>query len=612
MSTGTQEQAFLWTSRVLARYRYKPVGQAPNASAPVLDQYLKALDPDHELFTRSDIAHLEPQRELLARSGDSQQLGAALAIFEQMRARRMAMLAWTGEAIRGPLNALDGNGPGPSAVDAPWPVSDEERQALWRRHAAADVQSLRNAGASDKNIVAILNRRNDNRLARLRALGTSDAFEVFMNAYVRAFDPHGVYLSPPRPAAPRVKEAGQVGVGMVLKKRGEWITVEEMIGDGPAGRSGQLHSGDRIVGVAQGAGQPMTDVVGWGVEEVVALLRGAPGSTVVLHVSPGGTAGASAVRSVALVRSPVPRSDNVRHATAKLEVLERNGGRYRIGVVTIPAFYEDLAAKRAGVSDYASMSREVAGLLANLKAQRPDAVLLDMRRNGGGALIDAVHLAGLFLARAPVAQQRDHDGKLTVEFAPESTLVWDGPLAVLIDEGSAAATEIFAAAIQDHGRGLLIGDRSVGRSSVQTVISLDRFAPNPSERYGELKMTVAQVYRVSGETFEQVGLIPDISIPGFPDPSGNAHQPAFPAVPISPVAFSPRGELKGVMPVLSRRHETRTAADTSYQAMLRARTQPSASDGAADANIMRVQLDEALHVVADQVELLRTSPVAGH
>lgn len=611
MSPGTQEQAFLWAARVLARYRYRPEVQTSNASAPVLDRYLKALDPDRMLFTRSDIANLEPQREQLAGNGDSKQLAAAFAMFDQMFARRMAMMAWTGDALRGPLSALDGNAPGPRPADAPWPASDAERQALWRQRAADAVRSLRNAGSSDKDIVATLTRRNDNQLARLRALSRRDAFELFMNAYVSAFDPHGAYFAPPGPAPSRVEAPGRVGVGLTLKKQGEWVTAYEVVGDGPAWRSGQLHVGDRIVGVAQGAGQPATDIVGWDLSDVVALMRGLPGSTVVLSVSPANAPAGSAPRSVALVRNPVSGHANARHAAAKLEVLDRSGVNYRIAVVTIPAFYEDFAAKRAGISDYASMTRDVAGLLASMKAQHADAVLLDMRRNGGGSFADAVDFAGLFLPGAPVAQQRELDSKVNVKFAPAGTPAWDGPLAVLIDERSAAATEIFAAAIQDHGRGLVMGDPSVGRTSVQTMISLDRFAPNRSEHYGTLKMTVAQAYRVSGKTFEQAGVIPDIGIPGVPDSSGIAHQLAFPAVPIKPVEFSPRGELKAVMPVLSRRHETRTAADTSYQAMLRARTRPSGNDGTADADIARVQLGEALQVIGDQIELLRTGATAG-
>ena len=591
MSPGAQEQAFLWTARVLARFRYKPLGQVADTSAPVLDRYLKSLDPDRVLFTASEIAGLEPQREPLARNDNSGPLGAALAIFDQTRAHRIAMLTWTGEALHGPLGALETSQSGPRTADAPWPASDAERQALWRQHLAAEIRSLRSAGSSDKDIVDVLTKRNDHRLTRVRSLTTRDGFEGFMNAYVTAYDSHGAYFSPQGQAPFRAAEAGQAGVGLVLKKRGEWLTVYDMIGDGAAARSGQLHVGDRVVGVAQGAGQPIIDVVGWDLEEVVALLRGLPGSTVVLSVSPLRAPSTSAPRSVALVRGVTSGRDNSRHATAKLEVLERKGTSYRVGIVTIPSFYEDFAAKRAGVNDYASMTRDVAGLLATLKTQQADAVLLDMRGNGGGVLTEAIDFTGLFLPSAPVAQQRTSDGRITVESAPGSAAVWDGPLAVLIDEGSAAATEIFAAAMQDHGRGLVIGDRSIGRSSVQTVISLDRYSPNPSEKYGNLKLTVGQVYRVSGETFEQTGVIPDLVIPGVPDPSGVAHQLGFPSRPLKPLVFSQRPEVKALIPALTQRNRIRTAAGS---------------------DISEAQLGAALHIVGDEVELLRASTMAVH
>ncbi|MFP5390743.1 MAG: S41 family peptidase [Gammaproteobacteria bacterium] len=608
MSRATQENTFLMTARILARFRYRPAPPTSSAQPPVLDRYLQALDPDHVLFTRSDIARFEPQRELLARSDDSKQLGTAFALFEQMRARRTAMWSWTGEALRGPLSALEGNRPPPQAGEPSWPASDQEQQALWRQQVADELGNLRSAGFSDKEIVAILIHRNDDRLARVRALTMDDAFEAFMNAYVGAFDPHGIYLPPVRSVVAPKAQPGHVGVGLVLKKRGEWVTVQDLIGGGAAWRSGQLNIGDRIVGVAQGTAQPMTDVAGWGVDEVVAALRGLPNSTVVLDVSPANAQAGSPARRVMLVRDTGSSLNNAGHATAKLEVLDRGGASYRIAVVTIPSFYEDFVAKRAGVSDYASMTREVTGLMAKMKAQGANAVLLDMRRNGGGWLAEAISFAGLFLPRAAIAQQREPDGKIKLESAPDTDPAWEGPLAVLIDEGSAAATEIFAAAIQDHGRGLVIGDRSFGRSSVQARLPLDRFATNPSEHYGELMMTVAQVYRVSGESFEQTGVTPDIPIPGLPKLSDTAHQLAFPAAPISPAAYKPSGEIKAVMPALSRRHEARTTADTSYQTTLHARSQPSDNKGATRDDILRVQLREALQVVVDEVELLRSSP----
>jgi carboxyl-terminal processing protease len=249
-----------------------------------------------------------------------------------------------------------------------------------------------------------------------------------------------------------------------------------------------------------------------------------------------------------------------------------------------------------------------------------------MRGNGGGALDEAVRFSGLFMPDAPVAQQRNQDGKLTVERTAKDGLAWDGPLVVLIDQGSAAATEIFAGAVQDHGRGLVIGDRSVGRTSVQTMINMDRFATNPGQHFGELKMTIAQVFRASGATFEQGGVKPDLLLPGVIDPSGSANLLSFPAAPIKPAAYVVRANPAALLPRLSQKHAARTAADVRWQAMLRERDAAEArrtSDDvalnlaerrqalkpAAPADIREIQLHEALRVVGDELDLLRKDPM---
>jgi carboxyl-terminal processing protease len=593
MSPLTREQAFLWAGRVLARYRYKPATQASDAGAPVLALYLEALDPDRVLFTRTDIADFEAQRAILARNDDAKaSLAAASAVFEAMRVRQRAMLAWMDEAARQPLGVPGRDSKAsPGTADTSWPASDDARQVRWRQRLAQEVRDLRTAGTVDKDIVTVLTRRAGKRLARVQALTENDAFDVFMNAYVRAHDPHGAYLPV------RMRLAGDrpdhVGVGLIVQKRGEWITVREVAHGGSAERAGDIHAGDRIVGVAQGTGQPMTDVVGWSVDEVVALLRGAPGSTVVMDVRPA-DAPDGPPRKVTLARASLSPGQALGHATAKVEALDRPGGTRRIGIVTVPSFYEDFAAKRAGVADYASMTREVAGLLTTLKAQHVDAVLLDMRGNGGGSLSEASGLAGLFLPGSQVAQQRQYDGTVKVESTPEGTAAWEGPLSVLIDERSAAATEIFAAAMQDYGRATVIGDRSFGRSSVQTIISLDRFATNPSLRYGELKMTVAQVFRATGATFEQTGVIPDVEIKGMADPVGSAHQLAFPAAPLAPLAFEVQGDTKALLPALAQQSRKRMNASA-----------------AAGADVGQAQLREALQVAGDPLELVRARPVVG-
>jgi len=595
-----QHDSFLWTARVLARYRYQSAAAPANAAAPVLERYLALLDPERLLLTQADAAAFAPLRERLARADDSRQLEAAFTIFERMRGAQAMRWAWSRDAIAGPLAAIGSDGLGRTRVNAPLPVSGAEQQTLWRQSLARDVLSLRRAGADDAKIVAILTRRYDSWLARARALGNDDAFNLFMNAYVGAFDPHGVYFPPPAAPGPV-----QSSVGLVLQKQGEAIVVVDMHADGTAARSGQVHAGDRILAVGQGEGQAMTEVLGWNVADVVALLRGAPGSKIVLSVRPAEGPHDSVPRKVALVRADAAARDGIRPASARIDVVARGAAAYRVGVVTVPIFYQDLAAKQAGAGEYASMTRDVAALLARMKQEHADVVLLDMRGNGGGLLAEAIAFTGLFLPQAPVARQRARDGKLSVETTAAGSPAWDGPLAVLIDEGSAAATEIFAGAIQDYGTGLVIGDRSVGRTSVQTVVPLDRFAPKPSVHYGALKMTVAQVFRASGATFEQDGVLPDLTIPGAIDPSGTAGRMVFPAVPVQPADFAKRGDAARMLPLLKARHEARAAASPAYQALLRVRVQAFETGEAADVDVRQVQMREALQVAADMAELAR-------
>lgn len=619
--TAVHKESALWTSRVLERYRYKPEGQAKPIGARPLERYLDMLDAQRMLFTRADVDSFEPLRASLENAADPNQLDAAFSIFETMRARQLAMLALAQEVVRGPLDFTGHERYQRVRTNAPWAASAAELRELWRKRVMDDVLNLRLAGMREQEVVPVLAERYRQWLARARELSANDVFGTFMNAYVRAYDPHGDFFPPIIRST--VFRPGQAAVGLVLQKQGELITVREAVAGGAAQRSGKLRAGDRVVAIGQGEGQSMTPVIGWSTDDTVDLLRGAPGSTVVLAVVAADAAPDSAPRTVALVRAPTPIEAN--RAAARVELLKQGGATWRIGVVEVPAFYQDSAAKRAGAPDFASMSRDVAAQLAKLKEQKADAILLDMRGNGGGTLDEAVRFSALFLPDAPIAQQRGHDGKLRVERTAKDAPAWEGPLAVLIDQGSAAATEIFAGAIQDYGRGLVIGDRSVGRTSVQSYINLDRFASSPAVHFGGMKMTVAQVFRVSGATFEQGGVKPDLMIPGVIDPSGSANLLSFPAAPIKPAAYVPRGSQAALLPTLAQRHAARTASDPRWQAMLRERALIEARRGndevslneaerrqaqkaAAPVDIRQVQLQEGLRVVGDELELLRKDP----
>ena len=338
---------------------------------------------------------------------------------------------------------------------------------------------------------------------------------------------------------------------------------------GPASVSGQLKVGDRIVGVAQGATGAMEDVVGWRLDDTVALIRGAVDSTVRLDILPADSGPDATNKTVVLVRNTITMQD--RAAKSKVYSVMQGTSKRLIGVITLPSFYEDVDALRKGDKDYRSATRDVADQLVKLKEQKVDGVLVDLRNNGGGSLREAVTLSGLFVGKVPVVQTRNAKGEVTVEKDVDTGLAWDGPLAVLINRGSASASEIFAAAIQDYGRGLIIGEPSFGKGTVQTVADLDQIAKNTKPTFGELKMTIAQFFRVNGGTTQLRGVTPDIGFPLTGDDTEfgeSSFGNALPWTRIAAADYAPVGDLKPQLPVLLSLHETRVQHDRDYQNLL--------------------------------------------
>jgi carboxyl-terminal processing protease len=318
--------------------------------------------------------------------------------------------------------------------------------------------------------------------------------------------------------------------------------------------------------VAQGDSGNFTDVVGWRIDDVVQQIRGPKDSTVRLQILPADAGPDGKLAQLSLVRKKISMEEQ----SAKKSILEVRDGaaKRRIGVISLPTFYQDFEARRKGDKDFKSATRDVARLLAELKKEKVDNVLIDLRNNGGGSLNEAVELTGLFIDKGPVVQQRDASGKVEVSSDTNAGLAWDGPVGVLINRSSASASEIFAAAIQDYGRGLVIGEPSFGKGTVQTLVNLDRYAQGDKPRFGELKMTIAQFFRINGGTTQLRGVTPDISLPSMSDPESfgeSSYDNALPWVSIKPAIYIPAGELKEIVPLLDKRHEVRVAKDKDFQ-----------------------------------------------
>ncbi|MBT9499615.1 MAG: carboxy terminal-processing peptidase [Burkholderiaceae bacterium] len=571
LSPAVQEaKAARLAAELLSRYHYKAVPLDDALSGKMFDQYLKALDPEKVYFLQTDIDRLAVDRNRLDDAILTADLRTPFDIFNLYGRRAVERMAHARSLLRKGFDFKNDETLMIDRKDQPWPATEADSLDLWRKRVKNDWLRLKLAGQDDSAIAKILDKRYDSASKRIGKITGADAFQAFMNAYTTAIEPHTNYLGPR--AAENFGIAMRlslVGIGAVLTEIDGYTTIRELVAGGPASQSGQLQVGDRIVGVAQGETRPMDDVVGWRLDDTVALIRGTVGSTVRLDILPADQGPDASIKTVVLIRNTITMQNSA--AKAKVYSVTTGEGKRLIGVITLPTFYEDIDALRKGDKDYRSAGRDVAQLLADLKAQKVDGVLMDLRNNGGGSLRESVGLAGLFVGKVPVVQTRNAKGDIAVEKNVNTGLAWDGPMGVLINRASASASEIFAAAIQDYGRGLIIGEPSFGKGTVQTVASLDQVARNATPVFGELKMTIAQFFRVDGGTTQLRGVAPDI---GFLQTGGDtlfgesSYDNALPWTRVKAADYAPVGDIKAQLPRLLSWHESRVQRDRDYQSLL--------------------------------------------
>ncbi len=568
--TTQEAKAAHLAADLLTRYHYKAVPLDDALSSKMFDQYLKALDPEKLYFLQSDIDRLAGQRTRLDDAILGEDLRTPFEIFNLYERRAAERMAYARSLLSQGFKFDSDETLMLDRKAQPWPATLAEAQDLWRKRVKNDWLRLKLAGQDDAAIVKVLDKRYDSTLKRLAKITSADAFEAFMNAYTMAIEPHTNYLGPRAAANFDISmRLSLAGIGAVLMDIDGYATIRELVAGGPASLSGKLQVGDRIVGVAQGETRAMEDVVGWRLDDTVALIRGEVGSTVRLEVQPADQGADASNKTVVLVRNTIKIQDSA--AKAKVYSVATGEGKRLIGVVTLPSFYEDVDALRKGDKDYRSASRDVAKLLADLKAQKVDAVLVDLRNNGGGSLREAISLTGLFVGKVPVVQTRDAKGEVSVGKNVDTAVAWNGPLAVLINRGSASASEIFAAAIQDYGRGLILGERSFGKGTVQTVADLDQIARNANPTYGELKLTIAQFFRVNGGTTQLRGVTPDLGYLQSDDAAEfgeSSFDNALPWTQVKPADYAPVGDIKALLPRLKTWHESRVQRDRDYQGLM--------------------------------------------
>ncbi|RDJ12318.1 carboxy terminal-processing peptidase [Rhizobium grahamii] len=565
-----QAQAAELSARFLTRFSYKSVPLDDALSAKIMDRFIKSLDPDRVIFLQADIDKFMSDRSKIDDAIEREDLKIPFAIFNVYEQRIVDRMNYARSLLKQGFDFSVQEDYSVLREKEPWPQTEAESDGLWRKRVKNDWLRLKLGGKTDSAIRETLDKRYANALDRAYKYKSDDVFQSFMDAYTTSIDPHTDYFGATASADFDIAmKLSLVGIGAVLQERDDYTTVRELVPGGPAELSGKLSVGDRITGVGQGKNGPIKEVVGTRLDEVVQMIRGKKGSVVRLDILPADAGAEGAHRVVSLVRDKI----NLEKQAAQKTVLSVKVGEAtrKIGVITLPAFYEDFEARRKGDKDYRSASRDVAKLLGELKQEGVDSVLIDVRNNGGGSLDEAIDLTGLFIGSGPVVQQRGSDGKVTVRSADFRTPVWTGPMGVLINRGSASASEIFAAAIQDYGRGVIVGEPSFGKGTVQTVVNLDQMVRNSKPEFGELKVTISQFFRVNGGTTQLRGVTPDISLPGFSDPTSfgeMSYDNALPWTELKPAKYAPTGNIATLLPSLQSRHDARVQSDPDFQRVL--------------------------------------------
>jgi carboxyl-terminal processing protease len=549
-----------------SHYRQAPVNDP--VSSLVLDRYLESIDGSRSYLLESDVKEFEKYRYELDDAITTGKLEPAFAIFNRFQSRNRERMAFAlKELDTEPDFTLD------ESFDfdrehAPWAKSTAELDDLWRKRVKNDALSLM---LTDKTWVEtrdILKKRYERVAKRSEQITADDVFENFMNAFAAVFDPHSSYFSPRNSEEYRIQMSlSYEGIGASLQSIDDYVTIMEILPGGSAQQNGELKAQDRILAVGQGKDGKMVDVVGWRLDDVVQLIRGPNGSFVRLQIQPGNAPPGSQERVLTLPRSKITLEAQA--AKKEIRKLKRGDKELTIGVITVPSFYQDYNARAAGDEDYRSTTRDVHKLLDEIKAAGGvDGLVLDLRENGGGHLSEAIGLVNLFVPKGPVVQLRETGGRVEVLESDVKEVAYDGPLTILVDRFSASASEIFAAAMQDYGRGLIIGQETYGKGSVQNLYPLDRYALGQDPGYGQLTVTIGMYYRVTGDSTQNRGVMPDLTLPSAistKEVGESSREGSLPWNRIRSAEFSREGAYAPLLPELQRAHDERIAGDPNFQ-----------------------------------------------
>lgn len=530
-----------------------------SASSEVFDKYISTLDPGHSYFLQSDIEQLEKHRFKLDDALKRGDLSPAFSIFNLFQTRLVERLEYLISSVDTGLEGIDFARDESIQIDredAPWPADPKALDDLWRKRLKAAVLAMKLNDKELSEIQTLLIKRYTNRLKQANQSKSEDAFQIYVNAYASTYDPHTQYLSP------RNSENFNIdisltfdGIGAVLRTKDDYTSVARIVPAGPADKANNIKAADRITGVGQGESGPIIDVVGWRLDDVVELIRGPAGSIVRLEIMESETNDITKV--IEITRNKVQLEEQ--SAQKKVLTLNHNGLPRKVGVIEVPKFYIDFEAVQRGDPNYKSTTRDVRRLIKELRAEGIDGLIIDLRNNGGGSLQEADSLTGLFIKSGPTVQVKAARRRANVYADTDDQIAWEGPLGVVVNRLSASASEIFAGAIQDYQRGIIIGSQTFGKGTVQTLIPLNR---------GQLKLTAAKFYRVSGQSTQHQGILPDIEFPELYDASRIGESSLDDAMPwdvIKPAVYPHYAEIEPLIHSLRTKHTDRAQTDPDFR-----------------------------------------------
>jgi len=530
-------------------------------SAQHFTAYLDALDPQRMFFDADDIDLFSQWRLALDNAGRAGNLAPAFTMFNKYHDELKGRLTGILNTLPETIESFDFEVEEYLDIDRsamPWAQDDAELDERWRKRIKNQALSLLLAEKAPEEIPETLERRYQSQLKRLGQYNAQDVFQIYANTLAEQYDPHTNYFSPRRAENFDINMSLSFeGIGAILQIDDEYAKVTRLVPAGPADKQGGLRPSDLIMGVGQGETGPIEDVIGWRLDEIVDLIRGPRDTTVRLEVIPD--KGKTDQRRVVPIRRNEVKLEEQAAQKQIIEFTDEDGQTHRVGVIDIPAFYIDFEAYRRGDKLYRSTTRDVKKLVDELVSDGVEGIVIDLRDNGGGSLQEANQLTGLFIEYGPTVQIRSAESRVWRDGKRRRSQYYEGPLAVMINRLSASASEIFAGAIQDYGRGIIVGEQSFGKGTVQSLVPLQE---------GQLKITESKFYRVSGGSTQHRGVVPDINYPSLFDPEKigeSALDNALAWDQIAPTRFNRYNNYDSIIPTLASLHNARAANDPDYQ-----------------------------------------------